>query len=214
LIVKRLLLAALLLAGLGSAGSARAQVFGQYTPAEILPVNAHLAGAYLDISDHVLGLLGQLRLSFYPNVDFGFQGGLARLDMGASTKTALRLGGDLRFGVAKVSESFPVDVAVGGGLGVETSDNYTTLVFGPSAVASRSFAFSRSSSVAPYVGVMLAFSSLSAGGGSETDFSAPVRLGAELKAIPGANITAELQLRVGDELNDDTAFSVGVNLPF
>ena len=110
---------------------AHAQVFGQYTPAEILPVNARLGGAYVNFSEDVVGALGQLRLSFYPNVDFGFQGGLARLDLRTTTKTSLRLGADVRFGVAKATAGRPVDVAVGGGLGVETSDNYSVFRIGP-----------------------------------------------------------------------------------
>jgi opacity protein-like surface antigen len=189
--MKKFLLLALLLASLAPA--AHAQVFGQYTPAEILPVNSREAGAYLD---------------------FGFQGGLARLDWGSSTKTALRLGADLRFGVAKANPSFPVNVAVGGGLGVETSDNYTVLRLGPSAVASRAFALSGSTSVVPFAGVMLCFASVDRGEKNETDFSVPVRLGAELRAIPGMHITAEFQLRIGDDFNDHSAFAAGVNLPF
>jgi hypothetical protein len=212
--VKKALILALLVALMLPAATAGAQVFGQYTPAEILPINSRLGGAYADFSENVVGLLGQLRLSFYPNIDFGFQGGLSRLDTGGENKTSLRLGGDLRFGVVKAGAASPVDVAVGGGLGIETSDNYHLLRLGPSAVASRSFGFSPSASVAPYAGVMLCFASLDVGGSSETDFSVPIRVGAELRPMPGLRITAELQLRVGDDFNDHSGFSAGVNLPF
>ena len=212
--MKKLLLLALFVAGLMPAPTAHAQVFGQYTPAEILPMNSRQGGAYVNFSENVVGALGQLRLSFYPNVDFGFQGGLARLDFGTTTKTSLRLGADVRFGVAKAAPGFPVDVAVGGGLGVETSDNYSVLRLGPSVVASRTLPFSGKSSVAPYAGAMLCFSSQDVGGESKTDFSMPLRLGAELRAIPGVHITAELQLRIADDFDDHTAFSAGVNLPF
>ena len=220
--VKKLPLLALLLAGL--VPSAHAQVFGQYTPAGILPVNSRLGGAYVDFSENAVGLLAQLRLSFYPNVDFGFQGGLSRLDLEThsketdtwqtSRKTSLRLATDVRFGVARASASQPVDLAVGGGLGVETSDNYTLLRLGPSVVASRSFTFSNNASVAPYAGLMLLFSSQSLGGESATDFSLPARLGAELRSIPGVSLTAEIQLRIADDFYDHTGFSAGVNLPF
>ena len=212
--MKRSLLLALLLTGLAPGTTAHAQVFGQYTPAEILAVNTRLGGVYLDFSDSVVGGLGQLRLSFYPNVDFGFQGGLARLDLGSTTKTSLRLATDVRFGLAKASAGSPVDVVLGGGLGVETSDNYSVLRLGPSVVASRTFPFSSGSSIAPYAGAMLSFASVDTGDGSDSDFSVPVRLGAELRAIPGVRIAAELQLRIADDYNDHTAFSVGVNLPF
>jgi len=212
--VKKLLIVALFVAGLAPAPAVHAQVFGQYAPAEVLPVNARLGGAYVNFSENVVGALGQLRLSFYPNVDFGFQGGLARLDWGTTTKTSLRLGADVRFGVAKASAGTPVDIAVGGGLGVETSDNYSVLKLGPSIVASRTIPFSGNSSVAPFAGAMLCFASVNRGEKNETDFSVPVRLGAELRAIPGMRITAEFQLHLGDDFDDRTAFSGGVNFPF
>ena len=213
--MKKLLLFALFVASLTPAHSARAQVFGQYTPAEILRVNARLGGAYVDFSKDVVGALGQLRLSFYPNVDFGFQGGLARFDANANTKkTMLQLGADFRFGVARVSERLPVDIAVGAGFGVETSDQYHVLRFGPMGVASRTFTMSPSASIAPYAGVMLSFASRDVAGSNDTDFSIPIRFGAELRAIPGVRVTAELQLRLGDDFNDHTAFAGGVNLPF
>jgi hypothetical protein len=210
--VKRLLLLVLLAASLAPA--AHAQVFGQYTPAEILPVNGRLGGAYVNFSRDVVGALGQLRLSFYPNVDFGFQGGLARLDLGRTSKTSLRLGADVRFGVAKAAAGRPVDIAVGAGLGVETSDKYSVFKVGPSVVASHTFPFSSRSSVAPYAGAMLCFTSWDVDPVSGTDLSVPVRLGAELRAIPGMRITAEFQLRLGDDLDDRTAFSAGINFPF
>jgi opacity protein-like surface antigen len=210
--VKKVLLLALLAASLAPA--AHAQVFGQYTPAEILPVNARLGGAYVDFSDNVVGALGQLRLSFYPNIDFGFQGGLSRVDLGASTKTSLRLGTDVRFGVAKAGEGRPVDVAVGVGLGVETSDRYSVFRIGPSVVASHTFPFSGRSSVVPYAGAMLCFTSCDVLDRSDTDFSVPVKLGAELRAIPGMHLTGEIQLRIGDRFDDHTRFSTGVSFPF
>jgi hypothetical protein len=215
--VKKLLLLALFVANLAPAPAAHAQVFGQYTPAEILPVNARLGGAYVNFSKDVVGAMGQLRLSFYPNVDFGFQGGLARLDLGTTSKTSLRLGADVRFGVAKAAADRPVDIAVGAGLGVETSDQYSVFRIGPSVVASHTFPFSSSSSVAPFVGTMLCFTSWDVGHwtpATGTDFSVPVRLGAELRAIPGMRITAEFQLRLGNVFDDRTAFSTGIDFPF
>jgi hypothetical protein len=212
--MKKLLLFALFVASLTPAHSARAQVFGQYTPAEILRVNARLGGAYVDFSKDVVGALGQLRLSFYPNVDFGFQGGLARLDLQTTTKTALRLGADVRFGVAKATADRPVDIAVGAGLGVETSDRYSVFRIGPSVVASHAFPFSSSSSVAPYAGTMLCLTSADADPETGTDFSVPVRLGVELRAISGMRLTAEFHLRLGDDFDDRTGLSAGINFPF
>ncbi len=212
--MKQLLVAAVLAAGLLPATASRAQVFGQFTPAEILPVNTRVFGAYLDFSENTLGALGQLRLSFYPNIDFGFQGGLTRVDLGPTTKTTVQLGGDLRFGAGKVAQGMPVDLAIGAAIGVDTGDNYSILTLGPEAVASRSFGFTPNAAVVPYAGAMLSFASVDIGSVNETDFSVPLRLGAELRALPGLRIAGEVQLRLGDKFNDHTGFSAGVNLPF
>jgi hypothetical protein len=213
--VKKLAVVSLILAGLLPAVATRAQVFGQYVPADILPANSRLAGAYLELSENVVGALGQLRLSFMPNVDFGFQGGLERLDFGPSaTKTVLQLGGDFRVGVMTAGAGRPVDVALGAALGVETSDKYHLLRFGPQVVASRRFSMSSSASMAPNAGAMLSFATRDIGSNHTTDFSLPLRIGAELRAIPGMHISAEIQLRLADDLLDTTAFTGGVNFPF
>jgi hypothetical protein len=62
--------------------------------------------------------------------------------------------------------------------------------------------------------MMLSFASQDVGSSSQTDFSVPVRLGAELRPAPGLRISAELQLRIGDDFNDHSSFAAGVNLPF
>ena len=118
---------ATLAAALLIAVPATAQVFGQLNSAEVLPLNGHQAGFYLNAGDNALGGLAQLRLSLYPGIDFGFQGGLERVTWKGADRTALRLGSDLRVAVAHSGEGFPFDIAVGGGLGVETSDNYHVL---------------------------------------------------------------------------------------
>jgi len=214
--VKRLLFAAAVVAAfvLAFAPAAGAQVFGQFSGAEIIPINGHESGAYLVTSGDVLGLLGQLRMSFYPGVDFGFQGGLSRLKFGSSDRTVLSLGTDFKVGVAHASESFPVDLALGGALGVQTSDDYHVLTLMPQAVASRSFSVGQSMSIAPYAGAGLSFQNVDAGPTRENDFSIPLRLGADMRVMTAVRVMAELQLHVGSAFGDNVGFATGVNLPF
>ena len=211
--MKRILTTALLASTLATA-PASATVFGQFTSAETLALNEHLFGAYLNASDSVFGLIGQLRLSFYPGIDFGFQGGLNRIDTQSSTRTTVRLGGDLKVAVIHHDATHPIDLSVGGAIGIETGDDYSTLTLGPSAVVSRSFPTGGTSSIVPYAGMMIAFTTLNTASLDQNDLSIPVRLGAELRLIQGARVSAELQLRPGDEINDDVGFAVGVNFPF
>jgi len=202
---------AALLAGFSPA---RAQVYGQFTGARTIPVNGHVFGGYLAASKNAIGVLTQLRLSFYPNIDFGFQGGFNKVDFAGSDVTNLRLGTDVRMLVAQSSESFPVDLAIDGGLGVETGDNIHILSLGPSAVASRDLKVGGSLAIVPYAGVSLLYSSLDIGDRSDTDVSFPLRFGTEFVASPELRVTAELQLLLDDEFNDDIVFTTGVNLAF
>lgn len=215
--MKHAALAALIAATFGLVvcpAPARATAFGQLSSAEILPGNTHEFGGYLDVSDHAFGLLGQMRMSFYPGVDFGFQGGLTRFDYGTSRRTAARLGLDGRFSIIHPDSAQKLDVTLGGAIGVTAGDRYSVLTLGPEAVASRHFKLAGSAAVIPYVGAMMSFSSLTASGVNSTDFAIPIRVGAELTAAQGLKFLGELNFRVGDEINDHFGFIVGVNLPF
>jgi hypothetical protein len=199
---------------LALAPRANAQVSGQYTGAETLPVNGHLFGGYLNASQNVVGLTAQLRLSFYPNVDFGFQGGLNRLSYTGGDRTTLHLGVDFKFLARRGTDASPLDLSVGGELGVETGDSFSILGVGPDLLASLTPRSDGRSVVIPYAGIALLFSNVDVGPTQLSDFSVPLRLGAELRAIPDVRLTAELQLRLADDFNDDVGFAAGVNLPF
>lgn len=213
--MKRIRRAAVVLAAAFlAAAPATAQVFGQLTGAEVLPLNGHQAGFYLSAGDNVLGGLAQLRMSLYPGIDFGFQGGLARVTWQGSDRTTLRLGGDLRTAIASSGEGFPFDIAAGGALGVETSDNYHVLTLMPTGVVSHSFALGQSGGISPYLGLGISFANVDAGTTRQTFLSLPVRLGAELHVMPGMRLAAEMWVPLGNGFNDSFGLMTGINLPF
>jgi hypothetical protein len=213
--VTKLIPAAFLLAVLCCVPApASAQIPGPFVGAEILPVNGHLFGAYLVASDNVVGGLGQLRLSFYPGVDFGFQGGLARLNYSGGDRTSLRLGTDVRVRIRAATEASPYDVSVGGVLGVETGDDLNNLSVGPVALVSRSFGGSSTGGFTTYAGLGAVFASVDAGKLKETNLTVPLRLGALFKAGPGLHLVTDIQFLLADDFNDDVTFTAGVNLPF
>ena len=189
----------------------RAQVYGQFTGAETVPMGGHLFGAYVHASENLFGLVSQLRLSFYPNVDFGFHGGLNRIQVGSNDRTTLRIGGDVKFVLAKGGN---VDVSAGGALGVETGDAISILTVGPTMVVSRTFPMGSAGGITPYGGLGLLFSNVDIGDNQDTDFSIPFRFGTEFKLSPEIKLITEIQLRASDEINDDFSFVTGVNLPF
>jgi hypothetical protein len=206
--------AALIAATLATAGTAGAQVFGQFTGADVLPVNGRLFGAYAHNSENVVGLLSQLRLSFYPGMDFGFQGGVARQDFSTGDRTTVRLSADLKVAVKTPNESLPIAIAVGANIGVESGDDFGLLTLGPTVAASRNFTVGESGSIAPYAGVGLSFKRIDVGTLDDTDVSFPLRAGSEFRVAPHLKLVLELQFNIEDSFNDDLGIALGANLPF
>lgn len=205
--------------GLLVGAPARAQLPGTYTGAATLPVNGHCFGAYVPMSSHQVGLLSQLRLSFFPGVDFGFQGGLERLDHTAGSRTLVRLGTDVKVLTSKARPDFPYDLALGGALGVLNGDHYGALTLGPTGVMSRTWRAGQPGELTPYAGLGFAFTSINdtrtgSGTSSKTDFWVPLRLGGEIGLSTMARLVAEIEIRMGQEGGDDAGFVIGANVPF
>jgi hypothetical protein len=198
-----------------SSPAAHSQVVGQFTGAETLEAGARLFGGYAYSSENVLGLLGQLRLSFYPGVDFGFSGGFSRVDVpGSSDRTTLNLGTGIKVKIAEASDQMPVALAIAGNLGIETGDNYHILTLSPALVASRNLAMGSNAAFTPYGRIGLAIVRADLLDDSDSDVSVPIRLGADFQLAPQLRLVGELHLNVSDAFNDNVGFGLGVNLPF
>lgn len=191
---------------------AAAQIHGAFSEATIVPVNGRLGGAYLQFDASSATLQGQLRLSFYPKLDFGFNGGLSRIDFGGNTRTSVRLGGDFRGQVASQTENSPLTVTLGGAIGVESADDFTILSVGPQLVLSRTL--DGAGRWVGYGGAALLLSRYDINSQSDTDTSFPVRAGVEFRPNVDMRILLEGQLGVSDEIRDDMAFTLGVLFPF
>lgn len=208
---------ALLAAALGvllSAAPATASVFGQATGAAPLPMNGHLAGGYLVLSGDALGAIGQLRLSLHPGIDFGFQGGLVRNDIGRASRTSLRVGGDFKARVMAATDASPFDVSLGAALGVDTAEDFTSVAVGPLVVVSRDLLLTSGQRLTPYASAGLLVSRFDLDDDNRNDVSVPLRIGADWGINAGIGLVGELQLNLGDAFRDDVALFAGVNLPF
>ena len=212
--MKRLLVLAALLAGTLAANAASAQVFGQFTGAEPLNMNARLFGAYGGFSKSESELLAQLRLSFYPGVDFGFQGGLSRVSVGDNNRTTVKLGGDFKAIAAKRSDTMPFDLSLGAAIGVSSADNFNLLSVGPEIVGSRRFATGPGSDLTTYAGLLVLFTRSDLGSSNTTDVSVPLRFGLSFAPNADLSLLAELQVALSDQINDDLKLTVGANFPF
>jgi len=202
-----------LMALLGPAAPARAQVFGHYTGADCVPMGGHMFGGYVHASDGLLGLSSQLRLSFYPNIDFGFQGGLVRSDQGGGGDdvVTVQLGTDVKF---QVKKGPGISLALGGAFGVETGDNYHLMTLGPTFTASYALGNQGGAGVTPYAGVAVLFNDADIQNQESQDVTMPFRFGADFRLAPEIRIVGEIQLRPNDPYGDSFAFVTGVNLPF
>ena len=210
--MKRVLLLALASVLAGST-AAHAQVFGQLGAAPPLAMNARQAGGFLQFSENSFGAVGQLRLSFHPGVDFGFQGGLSRVDFGEASRTAVRLGADFRAQVVHASEQLPLDLSLGGAVSVETADEYTLLTVGPSVAASRTLT-AMDRPFTPYAGAMITFSRLDLSSTNQTDLGLSIRLGADLELQQDLHLLLELQPRISDDFTDGFTVVLGVQSAF
>ena len=210
--MKRLVVSSLALSILAAALPAFGQVHGALSEARVVPVNGRLGGAYVQFDKSSATLMGQLRLSFYPNLDFGFLGGLSRIDVDNNTRTSVRLSADFRGQVVSQRPTFPVNLSLGAALGVESADDFTILSVGPTAVASRQL--DADGTWLGYGGVSLLLSRVEIARERDTDTSFPLRAGVEFRPNPDLRLLAEAQLAVSDEIRDDFSFTLGVLLPF
>lgn len=205
--------AAILAVAVLGAGTAHAQVFGQMGGARPLEMNGRRAGVMLQMGEQTLGLLGELRLSFYPGVDFGFQGGISRVDVGIGRRSAVRLGADFRTRLVQNTYEMPLDLALGGAIGIETADDYTLLSVAPVLQTSRTIELA-GRPFTPYGGVSLLFSRLDVHGENQTDLGIGLALGASWEIQRDVHLVGELQPHFNDEFNDNFSALLGVQTAF
>ena len=107
----------------------------------------------------------------------------------------------------KQSDSYPVSIAAGAGIGVETGDDFHTLLFVPNVVVSHAF-FSGDSTgtgsggISPYVGIGLSFTSFDIGTEHDGEFAVPIRAGADMRFNSQLGLVLEMQLYLGGNLNN------------
>lgn len=201
-------------ATLFAAGAASAQVPGQLGGAVPLGVNEHTGGVYAAMGSGQSSLYGMLRMSFYPAVDFGFFGGLRRIDHGESGRTAVEMGADLRGAIVRRGDTSPVDVSLGGVLGVSSADHFTLMSIGPSGVVSRTRALENNASITPYAGAALLYTRSTIGDQNSTDLSMPLRFGAEYRPNLDIHLVAEFQLALSDPTTKSGKLVLGASFPF
>jgi opacity protein-like surface antigen len=211
--VKRSLAAAALALALACAASpALAQVYGIMNDAKVVPVNGHLGGGYLQFDKSSATLMGQLRLSLYPNMDFGFVGGLSRIDIENDNQTSVRLATDFRGQITNQSADFPVSITLGAAIALESADGFSLLSVGPTAAASR--VLDQANQWTATFGASLLLSRSEINGDRNTDTSLPLRLGLQYAPNPDIRIMSEAQVGVSDEIRDDFSLMLGVLFPF
>jgi hypothetical protein len=113
-----------------------------------------------------------------------------------------------------MGSTFPLDLSVGGALGMEIGDDYLLLGVGPEFRLSRTLPLGRSSMITPYGSVLIAFNRTDVGTDDKVEASFPVRIGADLKTSTGLGFLMEFQLTEPHSFADDFMFSAGAKMPF
>jgi hypothetical protein len=195
--------------------AAHAQVFGQFSGGSILPMGKNEIGGYLELSDNLIGVLGQVRSSFQEKTDFGFQGGVGIYDRSGNNVTAVRLGADFRMLARPRDERVKVDLVFGAGIGVETGDKLNILRLGPSLIAGwPTGGTPEAPRFRPFGGIELLFNREQVEDENRSGLTMPVHLGTEWTVATGVKLYGELQWRVGNEFGDQTAISTGITSTF
>jgi hypothetical protein len=194
---------------------AQAQVFGQFSGGSLLPMGKNAIGGYVELSDNLIGVLGQVRSSFQEKTDFGFQGGVGIYDRSGNNVTAVRLGADFRMLARPRDERVKVDLVFGAGIGVETGDDLNILRLGPSLIAGMPAGGTPDAPrFRPFGGIEMLFNREQVGDENRSGLTMPVHLGTEWMVAPGVKLYGELQWRVGNEFGDQTAISTGISSTF
>ncbi len=190
--------------------TANAGAYGQLIPASPLMGGNNEFGVYLLLGDRVndTGLLGQVRFSSSPKLDWGLQLGFADGGQGSS---AVLLGGDLRPILHRADDNFPLDLAFDIGLGLEIADHVTIIDMVPAIEGSHRFGLEGSSgALTPYMSIGLDVNHFSIDNGPDgTNSDLVARFGLEWE--PSAKLGVMGEFGVGDPAND---FVLGVNVPF
>jgi hypothetical protein len=212
--VKRLLASCVLPLVLLAAHPAPAQVSGQFGGAVPIPVDARVFGTFVGLSQHQWESQSQLRLCFYPGLDFGIQAGLHHYAETGAERNAIEIGGDVRTQVAKRGQHSPFDVSLGGALTVSSADHYNVLAVGPQVAVSRTYGLHAGAEFVPYAGTALLYSRYDVGDVNWTDVSMPFRFGLEYKPNPSVHAVLETQLPFSDPQGTHPKLFLGANFPF
>ena len=206
--MRRLALLTILLSSALFARTASAGAYGQLIPASPLMGGNNQFGVYLLLGDQVdnAGVLGQVRFSSSPRLDWGLQVGFS--DGGSG---AVLLGGDLRPILHRANDNFPLDLAFDAGLGLTIGDNVTVVQMVPAIEGSHRFALEGSSgALTPYMSIGLDIHHISLDNGPDnTNSDLVARFGLEWEATAKLGVMGEFG--VGDPAND---FILGLNIPF
>ena len=212
--MRRLLATCAALLAVACARPASAQVAGQFGPAVPLAVNQHVMGGYVALAQHQAEALAQLRLSFYPGMDFGFQGGLHRYDTGNASRTAVELGGDVRTAVARRASGAPFDITLGGAIQISSADHRGVLDVGPTLAASRAYVLHGGTQLSPYAGLALLYTRTDQDGANATDLTLPLRGGVEYQPNADMRLVLEFQVPLSDPQGTHPKVVLGANFPF
>jgi len=185
-----------------AAGPLRAQayIYPALQPSRIAEREYNFA--LVDMGGAGTGLIFQWREGLgNPKLQFTLDAGFADPDA-AAADTRLVIGGGLHYQIASADADMPFDIVLGGGVGVTTGDNVTTIRVPFGAAIGHRFPLEGSVAITPFVHPRLSYDRVSFNGNSNSDTNLNVDIGANFEFKP------QMAIRAAAALGDDDAVAI------
>jgi len=191
-------IATILAAIVMAATSAAAQVYHQFPGAPVTAGGQVNVGPYLAFGDNLFRLGGYGRFNLNRRMDVGLE---VVFDHDGGWRGGA--GADVKYLLAPTTFQMPFELAFDGGIGLDTGNHLTTVLFPLGAIVSRTVALQSGKELTPFGGVYLvifhkSFSGVKAADKTSTDVE--LRLGASFRFLSATEGLVALHLGMGTKL--------------
>lgn len=185
-----------------------AQVYHLFPGAPVVSAGEVEVGPYLSIGDNLVRMGGFARFNLNKHIDVGLEGILDN----SHDNWRAGAGADLKYLVAPTSFSLPFELALNGGIGFDSGNHVTNILFPLGALASRTLILAQGRELTPYGGIYVVIYHISSsitvpGFGvipdrkidfDDTDTDVELRMGASFRFMPRTYAFAALHLGMGN----------------
>jgi len=178
---------------------ASAQVYYMFPGAQTVADNEAAVGGAVGFADDLFRMVGYGRFNMNPKSDLGVE---IVIDVNNSNGR-FGAGADYKYFILPADESFPLDLAVQGGLGFETGNSFTNFNIPLGGILSKDLKTQGGTTIVPYGGLYMVISHFSSDFFDDTDVDLELRFGSSFQ------ISNAGDLFVAIHIADEVAFFAG-----